>query len=148
MENESPLANQSGTASEDLKACPACGADMAEKRRIDFSLADVIGASLVLLVLFGLLVLFIKAIGWAALLIAIPVLILVAFLIFSGGPKELGGYRFIGGIWDNAGVIGGILFLIWAVVRYFVRFEIFKQQSCTHCGFQSKETRVGSHSAQ
>jgi hypothetical protein len=93
-------------------------------------------------------VLFINAIGWAALLIAIPILILVAFLIFSGGPKELGGYRFIGGIWDNAGVIGGILFLIWAVVRYFVRFEIVKQQSCTQCGFQSKETRVGSHGAQ
>lgn len=148
VENESQLANQSGTASEDLKACPACGADMTEKRRIDFSLADVIGASFVLLVLFGLLVLFIKAIGWAALLIAIPVLILVAFLILSGGPKELGGYRFIGGIWDKAGVIGGILFLIWAVVRYFVRFEVVKQRSCICCGFQTGETREGTRSAQ
>lgn len=147
MANES-LADQSGEASEALKVCPACGGDMTEKRRFDFSLADVVGASFVLLVLFGLLVLFIKAIGWAALLIAVPILVLVVFLFFSGGPKELGGYRFIGGIWDNAGVIGGILFLIWAVVRYFVRFDILTQQSCTHCGFRSKETRVGSHSAQ
>ena len=87
MANES-LADQSGEASEALKVCPACGGDMTEKRRFDFSLADVVGASFVLLVLFGLLVLFIKAIGWAALLIAIPVLILVAFLIFREARKS------------------------------------------------------------
>jgi hypothetical protein len=121
--------------------CPVCGADVGEKRRIDFSLADVVGASFIVIVLTSLLALFIHAIGWAALLIAIPVLILVAFLVFSGSPKELGGYRFIGDIWDKAGAIGGILFLIWAVVRYFVRFEVVRQRSCSKCGFQSVEAR-------
>lgn len=123
---------------EGSQSCPVCGNNLTEERRIKFSLADVIGAGFLVAVLGALLVLFIKVIGWAALLMAIPILILVAFLVFSGGAKELGGYRYIGGIWDQAGVIGGILFLIWAVVRYFVRFEVIKQQTCSHCGFHKR----------
>lgn len=120
------------------QSCPVCGNNLTETRRIKFSLVDVIGAGFLVIVLGALLVFIIKVIGWAALLMAIPILMLVVFLVFSGGAKELGGYRYIGGIWDQAGVIGGILFLIWAVVRYFVRFEVIKEQKCSHCEFHKR----------
>ncbi|HEY9099444.1 MAG TPA: hypothetical protein VIN38_11290 [Thiobacillus sp.] len=117
------------------QVCPVCGNNLIESSRISFSIADVIGAGFLVIMLGALLILFIKVIGWVSLLLAVPILILVTYLVFSGGAKELGGYRYIGGIWDQAGVIGGILFLIWAVIRYFVRFDVIKEQTCTHCGF-------------
>jgi hypothetical protein len=132
---EKTLLDQQPPHIQPCQSCPICGSDLTETRRIKFSLADVIGAGFLITLLGALLVLFIKAIGWAALLLAIPALILLTFLVFSGGAKELGGYRYIG--WDQAGVIGGILFLMWAIVRYFVRFEVIKEVTCTHCGFHN-----------
>lgn len=119
--------------------CPECGGGLVETRKISFSFADLIGASLLVAALITVLFIFIKAIGWIGLLVAVPLLALIVFVVIGGWYKKLSGYPLIGGsIWDQAGVIGGILFLIWVVIRYFIRFKIIKQQSCSQCGFHKR----------
>lgn len=96
--------------------CPKCGSDTYLTKRMKLAWLDVFGASLVSVVIFGLLYL----------------------ILTSANTGGSGRGKFI--LYLSLGAIG----LVGWIFTYFVRKETFADESCTRCDFKKSEMIIAS----
>ena len=119
--------------------CPECGCDIKCKKSFRISIIDLIGASIVSLFLFAALWLIISALSPIRLVIAGVLLLPILILSIYGLSKMLLKRSFMpSGAFVAEWGIGGLLFLIWALMRYFVNAESKEAYCCKSCGFESE----------
>jgi predicted RNA-binding Zn-ribbon protein involved in translation (DUF1610 family) len=122
-------------------ACPACGAELKRKKSVRVSVSDLVGATIVGLFLVGVLVLVIRAMGPWELAFAVGFAVIAAVLVLSGEGKELGKPTYRSGAYTEGSMVGGLLFLLGVLVRFFVRYEVRTHDVCSRCGYRGPEDR-------
>ena len=90
------------------KKCPVCGRHMKAQRRWQISTMDLLGTVVVSMFLVAVLRLVFQ--------------VDVKLLITKGGLV----------------LIGFLIFLMWAVCRYLIRFQTNTKHYCEHCGFDER----------
>ncbi|OYY95976.1 MAG: hypothetical protein B7Y41_01460 [Hydrogenophilales bacterium 28-61-23] len=120
--------------------CPSCGGPLKTKKTIRFSLADLIGVTFVCLFLLSVLAVVAHILGPWGLAYAAALVVFAWFLVRRGGAKALGQPANTSGLFAEGWLLGGVLFLLGATVRFFFRWQFQKRQVCSQCGYKSHVT--------
>ena len=102
-------------------------------------MSDLLGVIVVGIFLLAVLALAAYALGPWGTGFAIAIIILAGLMVRSGGWNELGKPTFQTGASTPGWIIGGLLFFLWALVRFFFWFEIRTSQVCSQCGYKKHD---------
>ncbi|MBU1691374.1 MAG: hypothetical protein KJ958_13190 [Gammaproteobacteria bacterium] len=116
--------------------CPTCGGNLKTKKTLRFSVSDLLGVIVVGIFLAAALALAAYALGPWGTGFAIVIIVLAGLIVRSGGWKELGKPTLQSGVFTPGWIIGGLLFILWALGRFFFWFEIRSSQVCSQCGYK------------
>lgn len=119
--------------------CPICGGVMIKKSDWKISILDVLGAILLISILLAALLLLLKSLTLPKAAITLVALTVLVVLVVTGGVRELGRPTVHTGSFSVAWLFTGLLFLIWAIIRYFIRFEISHICRCSICNYHEEK---------
>ncbi|MEW5769654.1 MAG: hypothetical protein AB1831_04745 [Pseudomonadota bacterium] len=122
---------------QDPMICPACGGILKTKKTIRFSLADLIGVAFVCLFLLAVLAVVVHVLGLLGLAYAAIFVVIGWLLVRSGGVKALGQPMNSSGVFPDWWLLGGLLFLFAATVRFLFCWEVQQIEVCSKRGYKS-----------
>jgi len=105
------------------------------KKKISFSILGMLGLAVISTVLVGILVLVLRSLDFYQIAFLIVMLIIVLISIikrWSGALLKAPSSHM--GVFAGAWSVGGILFVLWFVIRYFSGVSVVTQCSCVNCG--------------
>jgi len=117
--------------------CPSCGGKLRIKKTIKCSLADFIGVTFVSLFLLGVVALVAHMLGPWGFAYAVILVLIAWYIVRRRGAKELWQPMNTSGVFAEGWLLGGVLFLLGAVFRFFFRWEIQRHQVCSQCGYRN-----------